>query len=38
MDRGSISAAGTHAELLAENDIYRDIYNFQNRAGDTDEE
>lgn len=38
MDRGSISAAGTHAELLAENDIYCDIYNFQNRAGDTDEE
>ena len=37
MDGGKINAVGTHAELLANNEIYRDIYNSQNKAGDTDE-
>ena len=34
MDRGSISAIGTNEQLLAENDIYREIYISQNKAGD----
>ena len=37
MDGGKINAVGTHAELLADNEIYRDIYISQNKAGDTDE-
>ena len=37
MDGGKINAVGTHAELLANNEIYRDIYISQNKAGDTDE-
>lgn len=34
MDGGSISAIGTNEQLLAENDIYREIYISQNKAGD----
>ncbi len=37
MEGGKINAVGTHAELLADNEIYRDIYISQNKAGDTDE-
>ncbi len=37
MDGGIIDGIGTHAELLADNEIYRDIYISQNKAGDTDE-
>ena len=38
MDGGCINAIGTHKELLASNDIYREVYESQNRAGgDADE-
>ena len=33
MDGGSICAIGTHSELLSGNEIYRDIYISQNKAG-----
>lgn len=38
MDGGRIHAIGTHKELLASNDIYREIYTSQNKAGDQDGE
>ena len=38
MDGGAIHAVGTHTELLADNEIYREIYTSQNKAGDQDEE
>lgn len=39
MDGGHIDAVGTHAELLASNAIYREVYESQNKAGgDSDEE
>ncbi|MDO5323125.1 MAG: ABC transporter ATP-binding protein [Clostridia bacterium] len=34
MEGGRIDAIGTHAELMADNDIYREIYTSQNKAGD----
>ena len=34
MDGGKINAAGTHEELLKSNDIYREVYTSQNKAGD----
>lgn len=34
LDGGRINAVGTHAELMETNDIYREIYNSQNRAQD----
>lgn len=34
MDKGTINAIGTHAQLLATNEIYREIYTSQNKAGD----
>ena len=37
MEGGRINAIGTHAELLAGNEIYREIYTSQNKAGDQDE-
>ncbi|MCM1330704.1 MAG: ABC transporter ATP-binding protein/permease [Ruminococcus sp.] len=37
MEGGTISAAGTHDELLKSNEIYKDLYNLQNKAGDDDE-
>ena len=37
MEGGSIAAIGTHAELMAGNEIYREIYTSQNKAGDDDE-
>lgn len=37
MDGGKINAIGTHAELIAQNGIYREIYISQNKAGDQDE-
>lgn len=36
MEGGKINAIGTHAELLKNNDIYREIYTSQNKAGSTD--
>jgi ATP-binding cassette subfamily B protein len=38
MDGGRINAVGTHEELLKSNDIYREIYTSQNKAGDNDGE
>ena len=33
LDGGTVQAVGTHDELLAENQIYQEIYNQQNRKG-----
>ena len=38
MDNGKINAVGTHAELLENNEIYREVYQSQNKAGDGDAE
>lgn len=38
MEGGKINAVGTHKELLKNNDIYREIYTSQNKAGGNDEE
>ena len=38
MEGGRINAIGTHAQLLASNEIYREVYESQNRTGgDADE-
>lgn len=36
MDNGRINAVGTHEQLLATNDIYKDIYNLQTSGGEAD--
>ncbi len=36
MDNGRINAVGTHEQLLASNDIYREIYNLQTSGGEAD--
>ncbi len=38
MENGSINAIGTHEELLKTNEIYREVYTSQNKAGDQDVE
>ena len=38
MESGKVNAVGTHDELMANNDIYREIYTSQNKAGDSDAE
>ena len=38
MDGGTINAVGTHEELLKHNEIYREVYTSQNKAGDQDVE
>lgn len=38
MDGGRIDAVGTHRQLLKENEIYREVYTSQNKAGDQNEE
>lgn len=38
MEGGEINAVGTHAQLLTNNAIYREIYTSQNKAGDQIEE
>ena len=38
MEGGTINAIGTHEQLMAGNEIYREIYTSQNKAGDQDEE
>lgn len=38
MEGGKINAVGTHAQLLENNDIYREIYTSQNKAGEKDGE
>ena len=37
MDKGTINAIGTHKQLLAENEIYKEVYTSQNKAGEEDE-
>ncbi len=37
MDNGTVSAAGTHAELLASSEIYREVYEQQTNGGEADE-
>ncbi len=34
MDKGTIDAVGTHEELLKNNEIYKEVYTSQNKAGD----
>ena len=36
MEGGTINAIGTHAQLMADNAIYQEIYTSQNKAGDQD--
>ncbi len=36
MQGGSINAIGTHAQLMADNEIYQEIYTSQNKAGAQD--
>ena len=37
IDNGAISGTGTHEELLESNEIYREIFESQTRAGDFDD-
>ena len=37
MDKGRIAAQGTHEELMKTSDIYREVYESQNKGGDEDE-
>ena len=37
MDNGKVEAVGTHKELIASNDVYREIYESQTKAGDDNE-
>ena len=37
MNNGQLTASGTHDELIASNDIYREIYEQQTNGGDSDE-
>lgn len=37
LDQGKISGFGTHEELLRDNEIYRDIYELQQKGADKDE-
>ncbi len=38
MDGGTINGIGTHEELMKNNEIYREVYTSQNKAGDQNEE
>ncbi len=37
MEGGTVSAAGTHEELLKTNEIYKDLYMLQNKTGGDEE-
>ena len=37
MDGGKINAIGTHDELLANNEIYREVYESQQKGGNENE-
>ena len=37
LDQGAVVGFGTHEELLKDNDIYRDIYELQQKGADFDE-
>jgi len=34
MDKGGVAAVGTHAELMDSSEIYREVYESQNKAGE----
>ncbi|MBQ8550679.1 MAG: ABC transporter ATP-binding protein [Clostridia bacterium] len=36
LDGGRVDAVGTHEQLLADNEIYKEVYYSQNKAGDED--
>lgn len=36
MENGTVNAVGTHSQLLKKNEIYREIYTSQNKAGDSE--
>lgn len=38
MEKGTINAIGTHEELCKTNEIYREVYQSQNKGGNPDEE
>lgn len=38
MENGTVSASGTHEELLKSNEIYKDLYQLQNKTGGTENE
>ncbi len=38
MEGGTVNAIGTHKELLANNEIYKEVYVSQNKAGEDDEQ
>lgn len=38
LDKGTVSAIGTHTELLKTSEVYRDIYNSQMKKGDDENE
>ena len=38
MEGGKINGLGTHDELMANNEIYREVYTSQNKGGKSDEE
>ena len=38
LDGGKVNGCGTHAELLANNEIYREVYESQKKGGQSDDE
>ena len=36
LDGGKVSAVGTHEQLLASSDIYREVFESQTKGGDED--
>ncbi len=38
MENGTVSASGTHEELLKNNEIYKDLYQLQNKTGGSEDE
>jgi ATP-binding cassette subfamily B protein len=36
MNNGEIDGVGVHEELMNSNSIYQEIYNIQNKVGDSD--
>ncbi|MDE5859947.1 MAG: ABC transporter ATP-binding protein/permease, partial [Oscillospiraceae bacterium] len=38
MEGGAVNAVGTHDELVETNEVYKDLYTLQNKAGDNDEQ
>lgn len=38
MEGGAVNAVGTHDELVKTNEVYKDLYTLQNKAGDNDEQ